>query len=274
MTDRPYRIDGVAVSGGFLDGLDFRFSGSLNCVIGARGTGKTSLVEFIRYALRLEPRDETVRRRFDAFIEGNLRGGTITVSVTSGDGSRYRIRRTWNEEPVVMTGEGSPIGRRPTPALFGVDVFSQNEIEAIAGDPRAQLRLIDSFDSVAIEQKTQEIESAVSELKSNASELDGCRRRMAALSQEVEERQALEESLERLAQVSDGASEDVGRANALRSMREREKDCAAALDRLFGEAAKASSEFLARLGRGNRAADPSSIGESENIAIVGRLHAR
>ncbi len=274
MTDKPYRIDGVAVSGGFLDGLDFRFSDSINCAIGARGTGKTSLVEFIRYALRLEPRDETVRRRFDAFIEGNLRGGTITVSVTSGDGSRYRIRRTWNEEPVVMTGEGAPTGRRLTPALFGVDVFSQNEIEAIAGDPRAQLRLIDSFDSVAIEQKTQEIESAVSELKSNASELDGCRRRMAALSQEVEERQALEESLERLAQVSDGASEDVGRANALRSMREREKDCAAALDRLFGEAAKASSEFLARLGRGNRAADPSSIGESENIAIVGRLHAR
>ena len=206
MTDRPYRIDGVAVSGGFLDGLDFRFSGSLNCVIGARGTGKTSLVEFIRYALRLEPRDEAVRRRFDAFIEGNLRGGTITVSVTSGDGSRYRIRRTWNEEPVVMTGEGAPTGRRLTPALFGVDVFSQNEIEAIAGDPRAQLRLIDSFDSVAIEQKTQEIESAVSELKSNASELDGCRRRMAALSQEVEERQALEESLERLAQVSDSSA--------------------------------------------------------------------
>ena len=69
MTDNAYRIDGVAVSGGFLDGFDTRFSASLNCVIGARGTGKTSLVEFIRYALRLEPRDEAVRRRFDAFIE-------------------------------------------------------------------------------------------------------------------------------------------------------------------------------------------------------------
>ena len=274
MTDNAYRIDGVAVSGGFLDGFDFRFSASLNCVIGARGTGKTSLVEFIRYALKLEPRDEAVRKRFDSFIEGNLRGGTITVSVTSGDGLRYQIRRTWNEEPVVMTGEGAPTGRRLTPALFGVDIFSQNEIEAIAGNPREQLRLIDSFDSLRIEQKSQDISSTVAELRSNATELEGCRRRMAALSLEVEERQALEDRLERLAQVSDGTSEDVGRANALRSMREKEKDCADALDKLFGEAAKAVSDFLARIGRGSRSADPSTIGESENIAIVGRLRER
>ena len=48
MADRKSSvIRGIKITHGFLGGLDTPLSEHLNCVIGARGTGKTSLIEFI-----------------------------------------------------------------------------------------------------------------------------------------------------------------------------------------------------------------------------------
>ena len=44
-------IEQVQIEGGFLDSLHVRFAAGLNVLIGARGTGKTSLIELIRFAL-------------------------------------------------------------------------------------------------------------------------------------------------------------------------------------------------------------------------------
>ena len=44
-------IERVQVDEGFLDGLDLELVPGLNVIIGARGTGKTSLLELIRFAL-------------------------------------------------------------------------------------------------------------------------------------------------------------------------------------------------------------------------------
>ena len=55
-TRQPHhRILSLAVEGGFLDGTRLEFSDGLNCIIGGRGTGKTTVVEFIRYILGMMP---------------------------------------------------------------------------------------------------------------------------------------------------------------------------------------------------------------------------
>jgi hypothetical protein len=46
-----HRILALTITGGFLDGLRLDFSDGLNCIIGGRGTGKTTVLEFIRYLL-------------------------------------------------------------------------------------------------------------------------------------------------------------------------------------------------------------------------------
>jgi hypothetical protein len=38
-----HRIVSLAVDGGFLDGARLEFTGGLNCIIGGRGTGKTTV---------------------------------------------------------------------------------------------------------------------------------------------------------------------------------------------------------------------------------------
>jgi ABC-type lipoprotein export system ATPase subunit len=44
-------LRGLVVQGGFLDGLEVNFQSGLNCIIGPRGTGKSSILNLIRFAL-------------------------------------------------------------------------------------------------------------------------------------------------------------------------------------------------------------------------------
>jgi len=41
-----HRLKSLAVIGGFLDGQTFELADGINCIIGARGTGKTTVLEF------------------------------------------------------------------------------------------------------------------------------------------------------------------------------------------------------------------------------------
>ena len=43
-----HKIKSLEVKGGFLDGMRIDFNEELNCLIGGIGTGKTTVIEFIR----------------------------------------------------------------------------------------------------------------------------------------------------------------------------------------------------------------------------------
>jgi len=72
-----HRIRCISIIGGFLDGTKFELADGLNCFIGARGAGKTTMLEFVRYALDALPSREeqpTERRRIESLVEKNLAG--------------------------------------------------------------------------------------------------------------------------------------------------------------------------------------------------------
>src|SRR5208337_1390523 len=59
-------IERVQIEEGFLDGLDVTFVPGLDVIIGARGTGKTSLIELIRFCLGVKGyTTESARRSVD-----------------------------------------------------------------------------------------------------------------------------------------------------------------------------------------------------------------
>lgn len=49
-----HKIKSLEVKGGFLDGMKVEFNDNLNCIIGGRGTGKTTVIEFIRADISLD----------------------------------------------------------------------------------------------------------------------------------------------------------------------------------------------------------------------------
>jgi hypothetical protein len=89
-----HRIRSISVVGGFLDGARFDLADGLNCFIGARGTGKTTALEFVRYGLDALPGREhqpAERRRIESLVERNLAGGRVEVAIETKDGLSYII---------------------------------------------------------------------------------------------------------------------------------------------------------------------------------------
>ncbi|SRR5579883_1580838 len=79
--DKAHHIVGaLEITDGFLKGARLEFADSLNCIIGGRGTGKTTVLEFIRYALGVVPDEKAAPARakaVKAVVQSNLGAGRI-----------------------------------------------------------------------------------------------------------------------------------------------------------------------------------------------------
>src|SRR4051812_22058647 len=120
---------------GFLARLDLKFAPGLNVIIGARGTGKTSIIELIRFCLDAGgfTEDAVIRGRQQAMAV--LGGGAVTVEMTDPtSGLKTLITRTFSGQ---LVGSSSSAVR--------ATVLAQNEIEAVGAQAAGRLHLIDRF---------------------------------------------------------------------------------------------------------------------------------
>ncbi|XAS76045.1 hypothetical protein V3G39_15560 [Dermatophilaceae bacterium Sec6.4] len=136
------KLERMRVEEGFLDGLDVTFASGLNVVIGARGVGKTSLVELIRYGLRLPHLDERRSNYGRLHAEAVLGGGRVSITYLEND-QRRTVSRSAND-PDLGDQHLEPASTMP-------EVLGQNELEGIGLDPRSRLRLVDARASLALD---------------------------------------------------------------------------------------------------------------------------
>src|SRR5690606_1040437 len=90
----------LGVSGGFLGGAELEFVDGLNCLIGGRGTGKTTALELLRFGLGLmpDPRIHPQRHKYiDGLVKSNLASGKVTVALCTKSGMRYTADRRASE---------------------------------------------------------------------------------------------------------------------------------------------------------------------------------
>lgn len=146
-------IVSMAISGGYLDGVEIAFSRHLNTVIGGRGTGKSTLLECLRYVLDIPPKGKQAQRLHLEIIKENLgkASGRIEVEVvaSSQHGKRYRVSRRYGEMPIVrevaFDGSGNVSTLQPRDLLPGIDIYGQNEIYELAQDKQSRIQLLDRF---------------------------------------------------------------------------------------------------------------------------------
>jgi len=236
MTHAPdgfHRILSLEVDGGFIGPSRLEFSPGLNCIIGGRGTGKTTVLEFLRYGLNEMPDGEKARERrqiIDNLIAGNLGspgpwGGTLSVEIETKDGVFYRVQRELDGDAVVLDRDGNPKDIPLPGSLFWAEIYSQNEIEDIANTPRFQLDLLDKFIRGEIAEIGREIERTRGQLRTNADDIqstrlriDECRDQLRELPEIVERIKALETALGGQADEELSAEQD---AKALRDAQDR-----------------------------------------------------
>lgn len=143
LSDQPEqwfsRIERLHIVGGYLDGVEIDFSEHLNTVIGGRGTGKSTLLECVRYALGLQPIGRNAQRQRQEIIRENLakEGGRIELRIRSSamNGKRFMVARRYGESSVVTDLDDTPSSFSPDELLPRVEIYGQNEIYEIVSNP-------------------------------------------------------------------------------------------------------------------------------------------
>ena len=157
-------IKRIVFEGDKLDGRTIDFSPELNTFIGIRGSGKSSILEAIRYVLDIPFGKNSADRDYK---EGSIRnalgsGGKVTLTAVDRHGHEYEVRRILGEQPdVYVRGTLQPgISVRETvvhkPIYFGQkdlsntgQGFENDLVEKLVGE-----KLVDVRHSIAVQRQT------------------------------------------------------------------------------------------------------------------------
>ena len=239
------------VTGGFLSGAHLDFADGLNCLIGGRGAGKTTALEFLRFGLGLMPDPKTSAQRhraIDALVKANLGNGRLRLELRTKTDMRYTAGRSAHESVQVLNENGTAVPiSLDRDQIFSADVFSQNEIEEIASSPSAQLELLDRFQEHKtieidreLEQLERQLDQSSSDLRRIDEEVDDARVRASELP-------ILQEKLKALAEIAGPDANRINAAHAAKSQRAREERVpgliVAALQKLVREVRSSQSAF-------------------------------
>ncbi len=127
------RIERLEVNGGFLDGLKLPFTDGLNVLIGARGAGKTSILELIRYAIGVPAMTPDAEEAARTQALAVLADGSVSVFGTVAGQPLVFTRSGLDDMPAISA----------THAYDPPLIVSQNEIEAIGLSPPSRREMLD-----------------------------------------------------------------------------------------------------------------------------------
>ncbi len=183
-------IERIRFTGGYLDGVDIELSDHLNAVIGGRGTGKSTLLECIRYAFALEPKTQNALKQHKSVIDNNLgkERGMVEVTLRSATlhGRRFTVSRKYGNQPTVVDEQGNISPYHPTDLLPGIELYGQNEIYEMTRDELSRNQLIERFLEGEHEHFDQGIEKVLAGLKENRESIKRALNQKADLEAEVE----------------------------------------------------------------------------------------
>lgn len=157
------RILGMAITGGFLHEETVHFSDNLNCLIGGRGTGKSTAIQAIAYAFGLN----------DEFGDCDNCPDSVTVYCEDQNGIPYRYVRTRGGDIEVKAKEDGSVTDVPSDA-FRIEYFGQGELAKVAEDPLKHPDLFQEFldRHTNLRDLLETEESLVTSLRENAARLN------------------------------------------------------------------------------------------------------
>lgn len=199
-----YFIKSISISDGFKAGngtpLSAKFSPWLSSIIGGRGSGKSTIINYLRIALnRIIEMPDDIQSEFNKFNQigkksspGMLRDATAIKVEIFKDGKLHLL--TWNQQTHSLQTWDDGIANWGTATivsniseLFPIQIFSQKELYALTGNPSKLIELIDSqFDKqswleakekliekwIADRAKARQLQSAISEEQNIKAQLD------------------------------------------------------------------------------------------------------
>jgi hypothetical protein len=153
-------------------------------LIGARGTGKTSVIELARFAFGVTGYTPELSKRSLEHAFSVLGSGQVTLTIVDGNRTITTSRTAQDESPRASAPFTPPI------------VFSQTEIENIGLQPGGRMRLLDGFvggratidrEEAAAAAEVRSLTVEASSLRQEIEELEGRRAALPGLEQSLAE---------------------------------------------------------------------------------------
>jgi ABC-type phosphate transport system ATPase subunit len=191
------RICGVAITGGFLHEETIHFSDNLNCLIGGRGTGKSTAIRAIAYAFGMN----------DEFGDYDNCPDSVTVYCEDANDIPYRYVRTRGGDVEVKAKEDGSVTDVPIDA-FRIEYFGQGELAKVAEDPLKHPDLFQEFldRHTNLRDLLETEESLVTSLRENAGRLNPLE---SAFGQLTVKKKSLEEIEKKLKVAEEGKLREV-----------------------------------------------------------------
>ena len=166
-------IKSIAFEGGLLEGTRIDFSPELNNLIGIRGSGKSSLLEVLRYVLGISlPVNAADPDYKNSLVTRSMgSGGKAIVTIVNKQNEEYRIEKLYGQKEDIYKNNLLQPGISIEATGFNFPIyFGQKDLSNKGKDFEGDLiqRLIGTrlkAVQVKIEQKKREVENILSELK-------------------------------------------------------------------------------------------------------------
>jgi energy-coupling factor transporter ATP-binding protein EcfA2 len=141
------RIVGMHLQGGFLDAQALHFSPNMTCIIGGRGTGKSTLLESLRAASGNEAKE-------DVIDSDEVGADTITLWYADETGTHHTLVRNRGDW---VRNLGDPNG----PSFVRIEGYGQGEtaetIQHCGKDPAILVKFLDRFVDMGAELEKEKV---------------------------------------------------------------------------------------------------------------------
>jgi len=138
----------ISWQGGLFDGIDLPLSSELTTLIGGKGTGKSTVIESLRFALQIDPIGAEAKRDHKGIVTDVLGAGTtVTVSLEQAQPARtrYSIQRSVGDVAVVKDANGEVTALRPQDITGTVEIYGQHELAELAQDKDSVAQMLQRF---------------------------------------------------------------------------------------------------------------------------------
>ncbi|UXR65653.1 AAA family ATPase [Bdellovibrio bacteriovorus] len=176
----------------FGESLEIDLSDKMTCIMGGRGTGKTTILTLIKWCLT----DDTLFAKNELnLIKSNLGSGVVEVTVES-ESQKYIFLKSWGDEFIVKDAQNNIVSDISN--IFSgklIDYFSSGSIEQIGTDPSQRMKIIDGAVGSRIDEINRNLTVLRAEIEKNQSEIFYSREEYKGINQEISQLSNVEAQL-------------------------------------------------------------------------------
>lgn len=203
----------------FMGPIDLEFNHQCNCLIGGRGTGKSTILEYLRWALCDQPPSvgdsvemPDVQAKRAALITNTLvpHQGTVTVEFLV-NGVKHTVRRASHDKQLLMrigNDEYRPCSEDDVRGILGIQAYSQKQLSSVGVRRVELLRFVQS----PVKRQLSELAGTMDDLKANIRSAYALMLRKKVLARDIAKVQfelsSLERQVQSLRESLQGLTED------------------------------------------------------------------